>query len=116
MTLNYTSAVLLAAFSVAVALIAGRRTPWEMVAAVAAGFAGVLPVPQPSFESFDSNATFAGLASVVMAALAFLHVKELGQLSEPECRIVFYFAAMGVALGPIGVLATGFSAHTAASR
>ncbi len=112
MTLNYTSPVFLAAFAVAAALMAGRRAHWPMAAAVAIGFAGVLLILRPSFDGSQSNAALAGLASGVMAALAYWHIKELGRVGEPDWRIVFYFAASGVALGLIGALAAGFSPLT----
>jgi S-adenosylmethionine uptake transporter len=113
MTLSYTSPLFLAAFSVAASLMAGRRINWTMAVAVGVGFAGVLLVLQPSFDDSQSSAALAGLASGVMAALAYWHIKELGRHGEPEWRIVFYFAAMGIALGLIGALATGFSPHSA---
>jgi S-adenosylmethionine uptake transporter len=112
MTLNYSSPLFLAAFSVAASLMAGRRTHWQMAAAVALGFGGVLLVLQPSFDDSQSHAALAGLASGVMAALAYWHIRELGRLGEPEWRIVFYFAATGIAFGLIGTLATGFTSHS----
>lgn len=112
MTLNYSSPLFLAAFTVAAALMAGRRAHWGMAAAVLVGFAGVILVLQPSFDGAQSNAALAGLASGVMAALAYWHIKELGRLGEPEWRIVFYFAASGVVLGLIGALVVGFSPLT----
>ncbi|MGE5339234.1 MAG: DMT family transporter [Gemmatimonadota bacterium] len=112
MTLNYSSPLFLAAFSVAAALMARRPVNWPMAAVVVVGFIGVLLVLQPSFDDAQSNGALAGLASGVMAALAFWHVKELARLGEPEWRIVFYFSASGVGLGLIGALTTGFSPHT----
>jgi S-adenosylmethionine uptake transporter len=113
MTLSYTSPLFLAAFSVAASLMAGRRINWTMAAAVGVGFAGVLLVLRPSFDDSQSNAALAGLASGVMAALAYWHIKELGRRGEPEWRIVFYFAVLGIALGLVGALVTGFSPHSA---
>jgi len=113
MTLSYTSPLFLAAFSVAASLMAGRRISWTMAVAVGVGFAGVLLLLRPNFDDAQSNAALAGLASGVMAALAYWHIKELGRRGEPEWRIVFYFAAAGIALGSIGALATGFSPHSA---
>lgn len=112
MTLNYSSPLFLATFSVAAALMAGRRASWTMATAVGVGFAGVLLVLQPSFDDSHSNAALAGLASGVMAALAYWHVRELGRRGEPEWRIVFYFAAMSIALGLIGSIVAGFSPHS----
>lgn len=114
MTLNYSSPLFLAAFAVAAALMARRPVNWLMAAAVGAGFIGVLLILRPSFDDSQSNAALAGLASGVMAALAYWHVKELGRIGEPEWRTVFYFSATGAALGLVGSLATGFSAHTVA--
>jgi S-adenosylmethionine uptake transporter len=112
MTLNYSSPLFLAAFAVAAALMARRPVNWLMAAAVGAGFIGVLLILRPSFDDAQSNGALAGLASGVMAALAYWHVKELGRIGEPEWRTVFYFSATGAVLGLIGSLATGFSSHT----
>lgn len=112
MTLNYSSPLFLAGFAVLAALLAGRRVQWPLALAVAAGFVGVALVLQPSLHADQTVAGVAGLASGVLSAAAYWHVKELGRLGEPEWRTVFYFSLSGVALGLAGALLTGFSPHS----
>lgn len=112
MTLNFSSPLFVAAFAVLAALLAGRRAHWPLAAAVAIGFVGVVLVLQPAFRTDQTVAALAGLASGVLSAVAYWHVKELGKLGEPEWRTVFYFSLSGVALGFVGSLVTGFSSHS----
>jgi S-adenosylmethionine uptake transporter len=113
MTLNYASSLYVAAFAVLVALRGGRRVHWPLATTVLFGFGGVLMVLQPSINPDQAVAGFAGLASGVLSAVAYWHVKELGKLGEPEWRTVFWFTVTGVVLGLAGVLASGFSGHDA---
>jgi S-adenosylmethionine uptake transporter len=112
MTLNYASSLYLAAFIVIAALAAGRRVNWPLAATVLFGFGGVLMVLQPSINPGQAAAGLAGLASGLLSAAAYWHVKELGKLGEPDWRIVFYFTFTGFLLGLVGGLLTGFSTHT----
>lgn len=112
MTLNYSSSLFLAAFIVLAAALAGRRVHWPLAATVLTGFIGVVLVLQPSFSADQHVGALAGLASGILSAAAYWHVKELGKLGEPEWRTVFYFSLAGVALGLAGSVLTGFTAHT----
>jgi S-adenosylmethionine uptake transporter len=112
MTLNFSSPLFLAAAAVLGALLAGRRVPWPLALAVAAGFVGVVLVLQPSLRTDQTLAGIAGLASGLLSAAAYWHVKELGRLGEPEWRTVFYFSLSGIALGLAGAAITGFSPHS----
>ena len=114
MTLNYASSLYLAAYVVAAALIGGRHVNWPLATTVLIGFGGVIMVLQPSINPDQAVAGLAGLASGVLSASAYWHVKELGKLGEPEWRTVFYFTLTGAVLGLAGSLMTGFSAHTGA--
>ncbi len=113
MTLNYTSPLFLAAFTIGLAISSGRAVEWPLAAAVGMGFVGVVLVLQPSFSHGQELAAVTGLASGVLSAVAYWHVKELGKLREPEWRTVFYFSVAGAVLGLGGTLFTGFSPHTA---
>lgn len=112
MTLNFSSPLFLAAFTVVASLVAGRHVRWPLAVAVAAGFVGVVLVLQPSFRTDQTVAGIAGLVSGVLSAAAYWHVRELGRLGEPEWRTVFYFSLSGVALGLAGTIVTGFSPHS----
>ena len=53
-----------------------------------------------------SNA-FGGIIALIsgmLAALAYLQVRHLGQLGEPEYRVVFYFSVTGLVAGLLGTL------------
>jgi S-adenosylmethionine uptake transporter len=112
MTLNYSSSLFLAAFIVVAALLGGRRVNWPLAVTVLIGFIGVILVLQPSFSAEQSHGALAGLASGILSAAAYWHVKELGKLGEPEWRTVFYFSLAGVVLGLAGSLLTGFTTHS----
>lgn len=112
MTLNYASSLFLAAFIVGAALAGGQRVGWALAATVGMGFVGVMMVLQPSVGTDQTLAALAGVASGIFSAVAYWHVRELGQLGEPEWRTVFYFSVSGVILGLIGALLAGFSSHT----
>ncbi len=109
--LNYTSSLFLAAFTLGAALRARRGIDATLLGSVALGFAGVLLVLQPSFTAEQWFGALAGLLSGLLSAMVYWHVRELSQRGEPEWRIVFYFSVAGLALGLLGSLMTGFSAH-----
>ncbi|WP_054285286.1 DMT family transporter [Gulbenkiania mobilis] len=88
-TLNYTSPLFLAVLSV-VAL--RERLTTQATAALALGFAGVVLLLRPTFAADAWLAGVMGLGAGFLAGWAYLHVRELGRLGEPEWRTVFYFA------------------------
>jgi len=90
MTLNYTSPLFLALL---MPWQLGERPRRAHYAAVAAGFIGVLMLLRPwQTPAADLVAGLVGLFSGVMAAFAYIHVRKLGRLHEPEWRTVFWFA------------------------
>lgn len=94
-TLNYTSPLFLA---VATTVVLGERfSPW-LTFAIALGFGGVAMLLQPSFEEGKLGAAMVGLFSGVLAAWAYLAVRTLGKLGEPDWRVVFWFGATASAL------------------
>jgi drug/metabolite transporter (DMT)-like permease len=89
-TLNYTAPLFLALLM-----------PWQLderpsraqYATVAVGFLGVALMLRPwAASAHDLYAGLIGLASGMLAALAYVHVRLLGRLGEPEWRTVFWFA------------------------
>ena len=110
--LNYTSSLFLAALAMGAAVRARRPVPVPLLLAVVVGFAGVLLVLQPSVGAGQWLAALGGLASGLLSATAYWHVRELARLGEPEWRIVLYFSLSALALGLGGSLITGFTAHT----
>jgi drug/metabolite transporter (DMT)-like permease len=113
MTLNYMSSVWMALFLIGGGVLMGAaRIDARLVAAVLAGFGGVVLILQPTVERQQLWHGLAGLLSGVLAALAYLQVTALGRAGEPAQRIVFYFCAGGVSVGAAWMAAFGAAAHT----
>ncbi|MDB5747456.1 MAG: EamA family transporter [Massilia sp.] len=122
MTLNYMAPIWMAA-----ALFFGgwwTRTEstasaveWPLLLAVGASFFGVTLVLQPAFETKQWLGGLAGVASSVISAMAYMQVRKLGQMGEPEYRVVFYFSLTTTIAGLIGVFSgdgasTGLPFHS----
>jgi drug/metabolite transporter (DMT)-like permease len=106
MTLNYMAPIWMAAGL----FLAGwwSRTStveWPLVLAVGASFFGVTLVLQPAVESNQWLGGLAGVCSSVISAMAYMQVRKLGQMGEPEYRVVFYFSLTTMLAGLAGVLA-----------
>jgi S-adenosylmethionine uptake transporter len=110
--LNYTAPLWVAAFSIGAALLSRKRVDWPLAATIVAGFAGVALVLQPGFAGGQGAGGVLGLASGLLSALAYWHVRDLGRRGEPEWRIVFYFSLTSSLLGLFVALPFGLSAHT----
>ncbi|WP_090130934.1 DMT family transporter [Limnohabitans sp. Rim11] len=111
MTLNYMSGVWVAAFLVGSTLWVGtfknatRQLP--VVLTVIIGFAGVVMTLRPSFEQNQILAGLVGVASGMIAAMAYLQVAALGRVGEPVERTVFYFSLGAAVSGGISMLFFG---------
>jgi drug/metabolite transporter (DMT)-like permease len=106
-TLNYTSPLFLAVLAAWV--LKERVSPWVM-AAVVAGFFGVALLLRPSFQSDEVFAGILGLASGALASVAYLNVKQLGHVGEPDWRVVFYFTLISSVGAAALMLANTFHA------
>jgi drug/metabolite transporter (DMT)-like permease len=91
-TLNYTSPIFLA---IATVVVLGERFSGWLVAAIVLGFAGVAILLQPTMQSGKEAAALIGLFSGVFSAWAYLSVRTLGKLGEPDWRVVFWFTVIG---------------------
>ncbi len=87
-TLNYTSAIFLALYLA----LAGWQVRRGMLGALALGLAGVILLLKPTFQAEQLVGGLVGLASGVMAGMAYFSVRELGARGESEIRTVFYFS------------------------
>ncbi|OWW20544.1 DMT family transporter [Noviherbaspirillum denitrificans] len=122
MTLNYMSSIWIAAILFVTGWWRGQnRFEWGLTTAIVCSFVGVTLLLRPSFEADQWFAGVIGLGSGVLSALAYLQVKKLGQMGEPEYRVVFYFSMTGFLAGLAGTLAgplapggkaAGMSAHS----
>jgi drug/metabolite transporter (DMT)-like permease len=87
-TLNYTSPLFLALFTPFLLHEAPKKT---LFVTLLMGFIGVILLLKPSVHTQDWLPGLIGLCSGVGAALAYVHVKQLGKANEPDWRTVFYF-------------------------
>jgi S-adenosylmethionine uptake transporter len=110
MTLNYMAPIWIAAGL----FVAGwwsrtesgtNAVEWPLIVAVGASFFGVILVLQPAVESHQWLGGLAGICSSVISAMAYMQVRKLGQMGEPEYRVVFYFSLTTTLAGLAGVLA-----------
>ncbi|MGB7480233.1 MAG: DMT family transporter [Burkholderiaceae bacterium] len=104
-TLNYMSPIWIAVIVFGLGWWRGRAgADWRLAAAIALGFGGVAMLLQPSLQRGQGLGAAMALASGVLAALAYLAVRRLGQMGEPEYRVVFYFSLTGAIAGLAGAL------------
>ena len=94
-TLNYTSPLFLA---IATTVVLGERFSGWLLFAIALGFGGVAMLLQPTFAAGQEGPAMIGLLSGVTASWAYLSVRALGRLGEPDWRVVFWFGAVGTIL------------------
>lgn len=104
MTLNYMAPIWIAA----IVFTLGwwhrqRRFEWGLAAAIVASFVGVALLLKPTIHADQWLGGVVALISGIISALAYLQVRKLGQLGEPEYRVVFYFSGAGL----IGGLLSG---------
>lgn len=113
-TLNYMSSVWVGAIVVGGAMVLRPATHWQrqvpLLLAVLAGFSGALMVLRPTIEANQAFAGLIGLMSGFVAAFAYLQVKALAEVGEPEERTVFWFSIGTVVGGLLAVGINGFSA------
>jgi len=107
-TLNYTSPLFLALL-----LVLWLKEPVRhgFYAVLAAGFVGVVFLLQPTLARDQWLGAAFGLGSGIISGIAYLNVRRLGELGEPEWRTVFYFSALSALGGlPWLLLANPFHA------
>ena len=88
------------------------REQWLRFGAIVLGFIGVLLIFNPFGETdWNRFAMLIGLCGGAFGALAYLTVRNLGQLGEPEWRTVMLFSVSVILSGVVGVAVLGFSPH-----
>jgi drug/metabolite transporter (DMT)-like permease len=103
-TLNYTSPLFLA---IGTMVVLGEPFSGRLVAAILLGFAGVALLLQPTFQEGKQAAALIGLFSGVLSAWAYLSVRALGRLGEPDWRVVFWFGLVASIMCAVWQGATG---------
>lgn len=107
MTLNYMSPIWMALILFIFGLWQRKaRFEWGLVVAVTSSFLGVVMLLRPSFNADQLYGGIIGLISGIAAAFAYLQVRHLGELGEPESRVVFYLSATGTVAGFCGAFFT----------
>jgi drug/metabolite transporter (DMT)-like permease len=111
-TLNYMAPIWLSAWMFLTAWRRGMgHTEWPLLLAVAASFIGVTLVLRPAAGMDQWLGGAIAIASSVIAAMAYLQVRKLGQMGEPEYRVVFYFSLTMAVAGLLGTpFENGFAA------
>ena len=111
MTINYASPLFIGAWVAYSAWRLGERIDRAMSAALLAGFVGVVLLLQPSLTRDQWLYALIGVVSTTLTAVAYLSVKALGRVGEPETRIVFYFSVLNAVTGLAGTALFGFHGH-----
>lgn len=102
MTLNYMSPIWIAAILFGVGWWHRKmQFEWRLVAAVLGSFIGVALLLRPAIHADQLLWGLIGLISGMLASLAYLQVRHLGKLGEPEDRVVFYFCITGTIGGAL---------------
>ncbi len=94
-TLNYTSPIFLA---IATTVVLGEKFSAWLVVAIALGFAGVALLLQPTWAGGSDGPAVVGLMSGIFSAWAYLSVRTLGRLGEPDWRVLFWFALVATTM------------------
>ena len=108
-TLNYTSPLFLALFTT---MILRERPHLPLTLAILLGFAGVALLLRPTLHQEQLVTGLMGLASGFLAGIAYLNVKQLGQMGEPSFRVVFYFTLLSTVGGGLWMMVHTFHAVT----
>ncbi len=88
-TLNYTAPLFLTLLTM---LVFKEKFHLPLSIAIALGFGGVVLLLQPTLQHDQLLPGVLGLISGFLAGVAYLNVKQLGIIGEPDTRTVFYFS------------------------
>ena len=107
-TLNYTAPIWIALIMFGAGWLRKKQhVEWPLAAAIGLSFVGVTLLLQPVFGSRQIGAALMALMSGMLSALAYLQVRKLGMLGEPESRVVFYFSCVNLLAGLFGNVVAG---------
>ena len=104
-TLTYTSVIWMAALSV---FLLKRKVSIFVFLCAVLGLIGVIILLRPSGSSRQTLYILLGTLTGMLSALAYIQVKELTLLQEPEWRIVFYFSLIAACVTGIWSAIIGF--------
>jgi drug/metabolite transporter (DMT)-like permease len=102
----------LSGFFALLTIVLKQKPQWWLIGALVVGFAGVVLLFNPSFDSKDFWPRLLGLGSGMLAGVAYFNVKQLGQAGEPEWRVVFYFTLISTIGAGLWMIVHEFHAVT----
>lgn len=116
-TFNYTSSIWMAVMLFGAAWWKGQKQfEWGLAATVLLSFFGVALLLRPSMAGDEVIGGGIALLSGILSAVAYLQIRKLGLLGEPEYRVVFYFSLTGFLAGLAACIISGhipfWHAHT----
>lgn len=88
-TLNYTAPLFLTIFTM---LVFKDKFHLPLTIAIGLGFCGVVLLLRPTLQQDQLLPGLLGLISGFLAGVAYLNVRQLGMIGEPDTRTVFYFS------------------------
>ncbi|HEU0219301.1 MAG TPA: DMT family transporter, partial [Gallionella sp.] len=88
-TLNYTAPLFLTLLTM---LVFKDKFHLPLTTSIALGFCGVVLLLQPTLEREQLLPGLLGLISGFLAGVAYLNVRQLAMIGEPDARTVFYFS------------------------
>lgn len=104
-TLNYMSPIWIAAMMLIGAWWHKQRgLTWQPIVAILLGFIGVVLLLRPSIHADQVVGGIIALVSGMLAAWAYMQVRKMGLMGEPEYRVVFYFSMTCAIAGVLGTL------------
>jgi drug/metabolite transporter (DMT)-like permease len=107
-TINSTSSIWIVVILFAIAWHRREKEfEWGLAGAIVLSFVGVALLLRPSVDDTQFLGTIIGLISSFTTALVFMQVRKLGQMGEPEYRIVFYFSIVCTLMGLGGCIYLG---------
>lgn len=107
-TINSTSSIWIVVILFAIAWHRREKSfEWGLAGAIVLSFIGVALLLRPSVDDSQFLGTVIGLISSFTTALVFMQVRKLGQMGEPEYRIVFYFSITCALMGLGGCIYLG---------
>lgn len=88
-SLSYTAPLFIAGWML---VQSGQQRDPVCIASVAVGFLGVLLILRPSIGADDTLPAALGLLGGAFSAVAYMQVRQLGRMGEPEWRTVLLFS------------------------
>ena len=100
-TLNYTAPMFLTILTV---LVFKDKFNLPLTSAITLGFCGVVLLLKPTLQQDQLLPGLLGLISGFLAGVAYLNVRQLAVIGEPDTRTVFYFSLLASIISGVWML------------